>query len=104
MHALITTFWLRGMSEDQYAELTQRFAATFAEIPGLVSKLWLANSETGTYGGVYLFRDRESVKGFLRSPLWHTIRSHPNLADVAAEEFDVQELPTRVTAGGLVAA
>ena len=104
MHALLTTFWLRGMSEAEYAELTERFAATFAEIPGLVSKLWLANAETGTYGGVYLFRDRESVQSFLRSPLWHTVRSHPNLADVNAEVFDVQELPTRVTAGGLIAA
>lgn len=104
MYALLTTFWLRGMTAEEYGEMAERYAPSFAEIPGLQSKLWLANDESGTYGGVYLFRDLESLETFLDSPLWRTVLGNPHLADVQAETFAVQDAPTRISAPRLVPA
>ncbi len=104
MHALLTTYWLRGMTAEEYREIAERYAACFTEIPGLLSKLWLANDESGTYGGVYLFRDRESLEGFLASPLWETVQANLHLADVQAQEFELMDAPTRTSAPNLVAA
>ena len=102
MYALLTTFWLRGMTAEEYGEMAERYAPSFAEIPGLLSKLWLANDESGTYGGVYLFRDHDALEDFLHSPLWRTVLGNPHLADVQAETFGIQETPTRISAPNLV--
>lgn len=72
-------------------------------MPGLISKVWLADSASGTYGGVYLWEDREAFERFTTSDLFKTVASPPHLADITAKDFGVLEAPTRVTRG-LVAA
>ena len=42
-------------------------------MPGLISKVWLANPATNTYGGVYTWRDRASMEAFARSELFQGI-------------------------------
>jgi heme-degrading monooxygenase HmoA len=64
MNIQIITFSLEGISEQDYLQLIESAAHSFAELPGLVSKTWLANAETNTYGGVYLWQDRESMEGY----------------------------------------
>jgi putative monooxygenase ydhR len=71
-------------------------------VPGLISKVWLANPATNTYGGVYTWRDRASMEAFARSELFQGIGRHPGLAAVSSKDFRVLEAPTRVT-NGLVA-
>jgi len=41
-------------------------ASTFATMPGLISKVWLADPATNTYGGVYTWRDRRSYEDFTK--------------------------------------
>jgi hypothetical protein len=43
MHILISNFALEGISAEQYAEQVDSVAPAFAELPGLVSKIRLAN-------------------------------------------------------------
>jgi hypothetical protein len=50
----IIRFRLNGLSDDEFRADAESLAPTWADLPGLVYKTWLANSETNTYGGVYL--------------------------------------------------
>ena len=43
MHILIINFSLEGVDRAQYEEICDEVAPAFAEVPGLISKQWLAN-------------------------------------------------------------
>ena len=103
MQILIVNFNLTGVTEDQYAVLCDQIAPAFAAVPGLVSKMWLADSASATYGGVYVWESRQALDSFKASDLFKGIAAHPNLSNVTAREFGVLEGPTEVTHGMLVA-
>ena len=102
MHVLIVTFGLEGITEAEYYRGCDQEAPAFAEIPGLVAKVWLADPPTNTYGGVYTFRDQASLDAYLASELFRSIGETPGLAGVTAQRFAVLEGPTRVTHGWAV--
>ena len=58
MHVQIITFGLNGISEEDYGKMAEAVAPTIAVMPGLVSKAWLADPETNTYGGAYIWQAR----------------------------------------------
>jgi quinol monooxygenase YgiN len=106
MHVQIVSFRLKDMSEAEFRTLCDRLAPTWATIPGLVSKVWLANPAANAYGGVYTWRDHQAMERFTQSELFAGLAAHPHLADIASTDFGVLEGPTRVTHGlaGLAAA
>ena len=57
MHIQIVIFKLMAISRTDYDALCDQVAPAFAEIPGLISKVWLESDSTNTYGGVYTWRD-----------------------------------------------
>ena len=61
MHVLVVNFNLKGIKKEDYLGLIEPMAPVFA---GLVSKTWLANERTNTYGGVYIWSDRESMEAY----------------------------------------
>lgn len=67
MEILIVNFRPEGMREAEYYRLCAGVAPAFAQVPGLISKVWLANSATNSYGGVYTFRDRGAQEDFVSS-------------------------------------
>ena len=99
MHVLIVNFRLDGISEEQYRGVCDELAPAFAAVDGLESKTWLADSDNGVYGGVYLFRDRDAFAAFAGSDLAAGVANHPNLAEVTMKDFGVLEGPSRVTHG-----
>ena len=101
MHIQIINFQLEGVSEADYAALADDIAPAFAEVPGLVRKVWLANSETGTYGGVYVWRDRQAMEDNATTELFNSVATHPNLANITSTDFGVLEGPTAVTRGSI---
>jgi heme-degrading monooxygenase HmoA len=102
MHVQIVTFNLKGIGEEEYRKMAEAVAPAFAEMPGLVSKHWLADAETNTYGGAYVWRDREAMEAYLESEVFAGMAANPHLENVTARDFGVLEGPTRVT-GGLAA-
>jgi hypothetical protein len=46
MHIQMINFQLSGVTEAEYVALCDELAPAFAAVPGLVRKVWLANSET----------------------------------------------------------
>ena len=99
MHVQIVNFQLNGIDEAQYCQLCDEEAPAFAAIPGLVSKVWLADKSTNTYGGVYLWRDQQAMQDYLDGDLFHSIGADPHLKALTSRDFGVLEAPTEVTRG-----
>jgi hypothetical protein len=87
------------MEAGKFHELCNELAPTWAEIPGLISKVWLENSESNTYGGIYTWESRDAMTDFLASELFNAIATHPNFTNASATDFGVIAEPTRVTRG-----
>lgn len=99
MHVLIVTFELNGLSAEAYAAHCARVAPRFAALPGLISKSWLADEATNTYGGVYLWEDRADLEAYLDSELFRGLLANPAFANVTATTFATLPEPTARTAG-----
>ncbi len=99
MHVQIINFRLQNLSEEGYAKICDQVAQAFAEVPGLLSKVWIADSSSGTYGGVYFWKDREAMENFAKTDLFNTVATHPNLRNITSKDFSVMEEPTRITRG-----
>jgi hypothetical protein len=101
MHIQIINFRLKDVTEEDYAGLCDNLAPSYAAVPGLVRKIWLANSQTRTYGGVYVWRDKQAMEDFARTDLYNSVATHPNLDGVTSVDFDVLPGPTQVTNGSI---
>jgi hypothetical protein len=89
MHAQVITFGLSGMTEEQYREACGADAQTFANLPGLLAKIWLRNPETNTYGGLYLWADQESYERYIKGEVFNAIKADQNLENVESRDFGV---------------
>jgi hypothetical protein len=90
MHIQIVTFHLNGITDAQYAQACkEQFAPAFRALPGLISKVWLRNPDTNTYGGVYTWQDKAAMDVYLASELFRSVQNHPNLSDVTSKDFGV---------------
>lgn len=96
---LVVTLRLEGMNEAEYYRGCDVEAPAFAEIPGMIGKIWLADPTNNIYGGVYSFRDAESLDRYLGSDLFRSIEETPEFVDLTAQRFGVLEGPTRSTHG-----
>ena len=99
MHIQIINFHLKGTSEEDYRRQCEIVAPALANLPGLVSMVWLANSETNTYGGVYVWRDRQAMEDYKKTDIYKGMAANPNFEGVTISDFVVLENPTRVTRG-----
>jgi heme-degrading monooxygenase HmoA len=97
MYVLIVNFNLKDVDEAQYARMCDAVAPAFAAVPGLASKLWIKNADTGTYGGVYLFESRDALNRFQETDLFRSLAVNKNLTNITADDFEVIEAPTRIT-------
>jgi hypothetical protein len=96
---LIVNFSLDGLSEEEYASACDELAPAFAAVPGLASKVWLADRAEGVFGGVYAFESETALDDYLRSDLWAGVGSTPGLVNISVRRFGVLDGPTRVTRG-----
>lgn len=99
MEIVIVNFSLDGMSEAEYEQSCVEVAPAFADVPGLASKVWLADRAEGIFGGVYAFVSREAVDAFLASELFAAVGATPGLVNISVRRFGVLDSPTSVTRG-----
>ncbi len=99
MHIQIINFHLESLSEADFRAGCEELAPAFAEVPGLVSKVWLANPVTNTYGGVYTWASRDAMEEYSKSELFTAVATNPNFAGITSADFEVLEEPSRVTRG-----
>lgn len=99
MHIQVVTFHLEGLTEEAYLAACNQLAPAIAQVSGLISKTFIGNPETNTYGGVYVWRDRESMEEYRGSDLWRTIMGQRAFVGLVSQEFEVLVEPSRVTRG-----
>ena len=99
MHIQLVTFQLNDIDEQHYRTECDDCAPVFAAIPGLLSKVWLADRSTNTYGGIYAWHDRHAMQDFLNGELFRSVRTDPHVRNLTSRDFDVLEAPTEVTHG-----
>lgn len=99
MHIQIVTFGLQDLADEDFVAGCADEAATFAAIPGLLSKVWLRDAEGGVYGGVYTWEDRRAMEDYLKGDIWRSLVATPQFAGVESRHFEVIEAPTRITRG-----
>jgi hypothetical protein len=99
MNILIITYRLPNVDEEALRARFATVAPVFLQVPGLLGKVWLADSAEATYGGVYAFTDHAALDAFLASEIVAGLRAMPGIVDVTMRAFDAVEATTRVTQG-----
>ncbi len=99
MELLIINFNLNGITEADYAAVCDQIAPAFAAVPGLVTKVWLADSTAGVYGGIYTFDSGGALEAFLASDLFAQVGAMKELRGISVRRFGVLAAPTAVTRG-----
>lgn len=98
MHILIAQFNY-SLTEPELRATADQLAPNFADIPGCLEKTWLIDAATSTCGGVYKFRDEDSVDAYLASPLWEGVKSTPQFSNLTTRVFGVLQRASEITGG-----
>jgi len=93
-----------AISRDDYIEKATALAPEFAKWPGLLSKWWIGDAATGTYGGVYVFASQEDADASLETELHRNIFRNPALTNVTMHEYDLLDAATAMTTPEVLAA
>ena len=99
MEALVVTF-TNHANQEQFTAATAEHVPVFAEVDGLLAKIWIADPETSTYGGIYLFDDRTALDAYLESDLFQSILAEPSFEGTSWRRYQVlDELTVRSQPG-----
>lgn len=101
MHVQVVTFGLQGISEEEYHNGCKEETGIFADLPGLIAKIWLRDSAKGVYGAVYLWTTREAYETYVSGEVFGSIEEDPTLASVTSRDFEVFDDLTASTQPGM---
>lgn len=101
MHVQVVTFGLKGISEEDYHEGCRSETGPFADLPGLLAKIWIKDEALTTFGAVYLWRDRDAYEKYVKGDIFRSIETDPSLSIVTSRSFEVYEDLTKATQPGL---
>lgn len=93
----VVTFNLMDLSDAEYRSACDGLAPQLARVPGLISKIWLADEASNTYGGVYTWGDRQAMDAFARSDFFRTFATNPSFANITSMAYEILEVPSRIT-------
>jgi quinol monooxygenase YgiN len=100
MEALVVTFKTQA-SQEQFTAATAEHVPLFAEVDGLLAKIWITEPDDGTYGAIYLFRDRTALDAYLESDLFASILAEPSFEDPSWRRYEVLDELTAGTQPGI---
>ena len=93
----VVQFNLDGLSDADYRAACDGLAPELARVPGLLTKVWLADEAANVYGGVYAWADRSALEAFSRSDFFKAFASNPRFANITSTTYDLLEGPSEVT-------
>jgi hypothetical protein len=100
MYAQIITFRLDGITPDEFAEINDWAATQYGGVPGLISKIFLADPDDDhAYGGVYLWENRQDAENYLRAGIAQVLINDARFTRVQARVLAVLAGPTSITGG-----
>lgn len=99
MYVTHVTFNLSEIDENAYSEAVKSLAPGYAQVPGLVSKIWIKQSKIGTYGGMYFWASKDDYENYLKSELYKAVSAHSNLVNFNTTCYEDMQEGTSITAG-----
>ncbi len=99
MAALLQINFNFSVSPEEYKATAWSLADQFANVQGLIWKVWTLNQAANEAGGICLFDSDASLQNFLESALAKGVVGHPALSDFSIKAFSVMEEQTAVTRG-----
>ena len=100
MHAQLITYQLENISQADYLkQMVEPDAPVLAKVPGLISKVWLADEEKNTFGGFYLWENKTAMQDFMHSDLVKAVVSRPFVQEVSSIDFEVNQPASSITRG-----
>ena len=100
MRAQLITYQLSDISQAEYLEqMVAPDAPVLANVPGLISKTWLADEENNAFGGFYLWENKTAMENFMHSDLVKAVVSRPFVRNVSSVDFDVNQDASLITRG-----
>jgi hypothetical protein len=99
MYVQVVNFNLKDITEQDYRAMCDHVAPAFGAMPRLIAKYWLADPETNTYGGVYIWESREALDEYLNGEVFAGVKANRHLMNVTSREYGILDAPTQVTRG-----
>jgi hypothetical protein len=100
MQAQLITYQLKDISQAEYLQqMVEPDAPVLANVPGLISKTWLADEEKNTFGGFYLWDNKTAMEDFMHSDLVKAVVSRPFVKNVSSVDFEVNQNASVITRG-----
>ena len=93
----VVNFNLNGLSDAAYRSACDGLATELARVPGLISKVWLADEASNTYGGVYTWVDRQAMDAFAQSDFFKAFATNPSFQNITSTVFGALERPSHIT-------
>ena len=100
MQAQLITYQLGDISQADYLKkMVEPDAPVLAKVPGLISKVWLADEKKNTFGGFYLWENKTAMENFMHSDLVKAVVSRPYVKNVSSVDFEVNQKASLTTRG-----
>ena len=100
MQAQLITYQLHDISQADYLKkMVEPDAPILAKVPGLISKVWLADEEKNSFGGFYLWENKAAKDNFMHSDLVKAVVSRPFVKHVSSVDFEVNRNASLITRG-----
>ena len=100
MQAQLITYQLNDISQAEYIKrMVEPDAPVLATVPGLISKVWLADEAKNTFGGFYLWENKTAMEAFMHSDLVKAVVSRPFVTNVTSVDFEVNQKASLITRG-----
>jgi hypothetical protein len=100
MQGQLITYQLQDISQAEYLkQMVEPDAPVLAKVPGLISKVWLADEEKNTFGGFYLWESKTAMEDFMHSDLVKAVVSRPFVKNVSSVDFEVNQNASLITRG-----
>jgi hypothetical protein len=97
MYVQVVNFGLNGITEEEYHESCRGETSAFAELSGLLAKIWIKDEASNTFGAVYLWRDQDSYEEYVKGDIFKSIVDDPTLSNVTSKSFEVYDDLTKET-------
>ena len=88
------------LSREQYdTHWVEPYAQEISNVPGLISKTWMADFDNGVFASFYIWNDKESMDSFMASPAIAQVAAEPFLKELVITAIPIQEEASSITRG-----
>ena len=95
MHILVINF-TADTTPEQFDNLVKADAPVFAEIDGLIHKNFVFNHEEKTYGGVYMFESKTTLKAYMAGDIFKSVVENPEWSDHLVRHYEVHSEASQI--------